>query len=72
MYIVKESVNKTMQVWVLNSETKNEIRELLELELSKMFSGNELDDYIEEGMDSRLCDLEEIIDIKSLQTIHVL
>lgn len=72
MYIVKEAVNKTMQVWVLDIETKNEIKALLEKELSEIFSGNELDEYVECGMDGRLCDLEETIDLGALETIHIL
>jgi len=72
MITSKETVNKTIQVWVLDQETKNEIKELLEKELSKVFSGNELDEYIENGIDSRLCDLEETIDIYNLKTVKVI
>lgn len=62
---------KTTMVCVLDNETREEIKELLELELSKTFSGNELAEYLEDGMDGRLCDLEDTIDITSLQTIYV-
>lgn len=68
---VKELVNKTIHVFVLDYETKHEIKQLLEIELSKTFSGNELDEYIDNGMDSRLVDLEEVIDIYNLETIEV-
>jgi len=67
----KEQINKTMQIWVLDIETKLEVKTLLEKELKKFFSENELDEYVDRGMDSRLCDLEETIDIYSLNTIKV-
>lgn len=66
-----ETVDKTIQVFVLDHETKEEIRAMLEKELSKCFSGNELDEYIECGMDSKLCDLEDTIDIYNLKTVKV-
>lgn len=69
--VTKELVNKTMQVFVLDEDTKEEIKWLLEKELSKVFCGNELDEYVSNGMDSRLCDLEEVINIYNLDTIHV-
>lgn len=66
-----EEISKTMQIFVLDQRTKNEIKGLLEQELSKCFAGNELDEYVELGLDSRLCDLEHTIDIYGLKTIKV-
>ena len=66
-----ETISKTMHIFVLDHETKREIKMMLENELSKYFSESELDYCIESGLDSRLCDLEEIIDIYDLKTINV-
>lgn len=66
-----ETISKTMHIFVLDHETKREIKMMLENELSKYFSESELDYYIESALDSRLCDLEEIIDIYDLKTINV-
>lgn len=69
----KESVNKTMYISVLDYEIRIEIKKLLEQALIKMdFSGNELDQHLENGLDSRLCDLEETIDIYNLKTVKVI
>lgn len=71
MIVRKEVVSKTMQVFVLENETRIEIKKMLELELKKYYCGNELDEYIENGMDSRLCDLEDTIDIHNIAGLEV-
>lgn len=69
----KENVNKTIQIFVLDYETRIEIKDLLEQALIEMdFSENELDQYIEDGLDGQLCDLEETIDIYNLKTISII
>lgn len=57
-------MNKTMQIFVLDQDIKNCIQERLTIALERLgYEGEELDEYVSNGMDGRLCDLEEVIDI---------
>lgn len=68
-----ESINKTKHIFLLDYETKIEIKSLLEQALIKMdLSANELEQHLENGLNSRLCDLEETIDIDNLKTVKII
>ena len=69
----KENINKTKHIFLLDYETKIEIKSLLEQALIKMdLSANELEQHLENGLNSRLCDLEETIDIDNLKTVKII
>lgn len=62
-----------MQVFILDEVAKREIADKLRKGLRNLgMSGNELEWTVEDGMDSRLCDLEEVIDINDLKTVNVI
>lgn len=57
-------INRTMQIFVLDQDVKNRIQERLIVALEGLgYEDEELDEYVENGMDGRLCDLEDVIDI---------
>ena len=69
----KENINKTKHIFLFDYETKIEIKSLLEQALIKMdLSANELEQHLENGLNSRLCDLEETIDIDNLKTVKII
>lgn len=69
----REKLPKTMHIAVLDDHQRIEIEDKLETALDEMdYSDIELGEYIERGMEGRLCDLEDVIDIYKLETIEII
>jgi len=67
-----EKMNKTKHIFLLEDEARKEIELKLKKELIEMdFTGNELNEILEEGLSGRLSDLEDTIDIYSLDTVSI-
>lgn len=71
--MIREKLPKTMHIAVLDDHQRIEIEDKLETALVEMgYSDIELGEYIERGMEGRLCDLEDAIDIYKLETIEII
>ena len=60
----------TTHVCMLNANIKNEIKDKLYEALESECPDIELDEHIENGMAGRLCDLEDTINIYSIEDLH--
>lgn len=68
----KGSLPKTIHIELLNEKQKEEVREKLTKTLTDLgHKEEELHEHVETGMNGRLCDVEELIDICELKTISV-
>lgn len=64
--------SKDIQIFVLDNEQKQEIKDMLYDSIDDHhICESELEFMIAEGMDSRLSDLEEFINIDDLETITI-
>lgn len=66
--------NKTMWIGLLEQNEKDEIENYLydSLKHEGIYAEDEMDFIIRDGMDCRLCDLEEVIDLNELTLIEVI
>lgn len=64
-----ESLPKTLWIGLLEQNQKEEIERKLYHALKELgeYDEQEIDFIIQDGMDSRICDLEDVIDIYSLE-----
>lgn len=64
-----EALPKTLWIGLLEQNQKEEIRIKLDHALKELVDHDEqeIDFLIQDGMDSRICDLEDVIDIYSLE-----
>lgn len=54
---------KTMQIFILDKREKKQIEKRLRRLSKQGYKGKELDYCVRDGMDGRLCDLEDVIEI---------
>lgn len=66
--VVRDS---TIQVFLLNDDVKKRIEEMVYNELIKEYDEYEADYYTQIAMDSRLCDLEEVILLRAIKGLRI-